>query len=155
MSENNIYSPELKSLNITPGKYNFSVAGCNILSWIFILKGFPSGSDDKESTCNEGGLSSIPRVEKIPWRREWLSIPVFFFFFFSFFLFKNLFYWRIVDWKYCVNFYCTAKWLSYTFIYIVFHILFNYGLSQDIEYNSLCYTVGPCLSILYIIACIC
>ena len=68
------------------------------------------------------------------------------FFFFSFFLFTNLFYWRIVDWKYCVNFYCTAKWLSYTFIYIVFHILFNYGLSQDIEYNSLCYTV--CLHLL-------
>ena len=77
MSENTIYSTELKSLNITPGKYDFSVAGCNILSPIFILKGFPSGSDDKESTCNEGGLSSIPRVEKIPWRREWLSTPVF------------------------------------------------------------------------------
>ena len=77
MSENTIYSTELKSLNITPGKYDFSVAGCNILSQIFILKGFPSGSDDKESTCNEGGLSSIPRVEKIPWSREWLSTPVF------------------------------------------------------------------------------
>ena len=31
-----------------------------------------------------------------------------------------------------------------------------YGLSQDIESSSLCYTVGPCcLSILYIIGCIC
>ena len=29
-------------------------------------------------------------------------------------------------------------------------ILFHYGLSQDMEYSSLCYTVGPCcLSILY------
>ena len=29
-------------------------------------------------------------------------------------------------------------------------------LSQDIDYSSLCYTVGPCcLSILYIVACIC
>ena len=27
-------------------------------------------------------------------------------------------------------------------IYILFHILFHYGLSQDIEYSSLCYTVG-------------
>ena len=36
-----------------------------------------------------------------------------------------------------------------------FHILFHYGLSQDIEYSSLCYTAGPCcLSILYIIVCI-
>ena len=41
-------------------------------------------------------------------------------------------------------------------IYILFHILFHYGLSQDIEYSSLCYTVGPCcLSIPYIIVCIC
>ena len=40
---------------------------------------------------------------------------------------------------------------SYSVIYILFHILFHYGLSQDIEYSSLCYTVGPCcLSILYI-----
>ena len=36
-------------------------------------------------------------------------------------------------------------------IYIHFHILFHYRLLQDIEYDSLCYTVGPCcLSILYI-----
>ena len=36
-------------------------------------------------------------------------------------------------------------------IYILFHIIFHYGLSQDIEYSFLCYTVGPCcLSILYI-----
>ena len=41
-------------------------------------------------------------------------------------------------------------------MYILFHILFQYGLSQDIKYSSLCYTVGPCcLSILYIIDCIC
>ena len=43
------------------------------------------------------------------------------------------------------------------YIYIYFlNILFHYGLSQDIEYSSLCYTVGPCcLSILYIKAYIC
>ena len=36
-------------------------------------------------------------------------------------------------------------------IYIPFYILFHYGLSWDIEYSSLCYTVGSCcLSILYI-----
>ena len=27
-------------------------------------------------------------------------------------------------------------------IYILFHILFDYGLTQDIKYSSLCYTVG-------------
>jgi len=41
-------------------------------------------------------------------------------------------------------------------IYIPFYILSHYGLLlQDIEYSSLCYTVEPCLSILYIIVCIC
>ena len=32
----------------------------------------------------------------------------------------------------------------YKYIYTLFHVPFHYGLSQDIEYSSLCYTVGPC-----------
>ena len=61
----------------------------------------------------------------------------------------------IVDLR-CVNFCCLAKLLSYTHIYILFYILFHYGLSQDIEYSSLWSTVGPCcLSILCIVVCIC
>ena len=44
----------------------------------------------------------------------------------------------------------------YICIYIPFHILFHFGLSWDIEYSSLCYTVGPCcLSILYMYVCVC
>ena len=36
-----------------------------------------------------------------------------------------------------------------------FQILSHYRLLQDIEYSSLCYTVGSCwLSILYIVVCI-
>ena len=31
-----------------------------------------------------------------------------------------------------------------------FYILFHYGLSEDIEYGSLCCTVGPCLSLWYL-----
>ena len=64
--------------------------------------------------------------------------------------FYFLFYWSIVHLQCCVNFYYTSKWFSYTYIciYIFFHVLFHYGLSQDIEYSSLCYTEGPyCLSI--------
>ena len=40
----------------------------------------------------------------------------------------------------CVNFCCTAKWFSYTYIYhtYIFHILFLYNLLQDTEYS---YTV--------------
>ena len=30
------------------------------------------------------------------------------------------------------------------YIYVPFYIRFHYGLSQDIKYSSLCYTVGPC-----------
>ena len=41
------------------------------------------------------------------------------------------------------------------YIYILLYILFHYGLSQGIDYSSLCYTVGPCLAILYIIVCLC
>ena len=43
-------------------------------------------------------------------------------------------------------------------LYIIFLILVHYGLSQDIEYGSLCFTIGPhCLSTtrLCIIGCIC
>ena len=43
------------------------------------------------------------------------------------------------------------------FTYILYHILFHYGLSvsQDIEYSSLCYVRPCCFSILYVITCIC
>ena len=45
----------------------------------------------------------------------------------------------------------------YTHTYISsFQILFHYSLLCDVEYNSLGYTVGSCcLSILYIVVCIC
>ena len=44
----------------------------------------------------------------------------------------------------------------YIHIYILFQIIFHYSLLQDIEYRSLCYTVGPCwLSILNIAVCTC
>ena len=42
------------------------------------------------------------------------------------------------------------------YIYILFQIFFRYWLLQDIEYSSLCYIAGPCcLSVLYIVVCIC
>ena len=44
----------------------------------------------------------------------------------------------------------------YTYISILFQILFHHKLLQDNEYSSLCYAVDPCcLSVLYIVACIC
>ena len=42
----------------------------------------------------------------------------------------------------------------YTKTHILFNILFHYDLSQNIDYSSLCYMVGPCcLSILNAIVC--
>ena len=56
----------------------------------------------------------------------------------------------------CVCFSYTVKWFSYTQTHILFQILFHYGLLQDIEYSSLCYTGGPCcFLVLYIVVCIC
>ena len=47
-------------------------------------------------------------------------------------------------------------WTTREFPHILFHILFLYRLLQDIEYSSVCYTVGPYhLSVLYIVVCIC
>ena len=42
-----------------------------------LVLGFPGGSDGTESACNAGDQGSIPRLGKIPWRREWLPTPVF------------------------------------------------------------------------------
>ena len=36
------------------------------VSLLFICKGIPSGSDSKESACNSGHLSSIPRLGQSP-----------------------------------------------------------------------------------------
>ena len=40
------------------------------------------------------------------------------------YLFSLFFYWRIVDLHCCANFCCSAKWLSYTHIYILFSYSF-------------------------------
>ena len=69
------------------------------------------------------------------------------------FFFQFISYWNLVEVQCHVNYYCTAEWLSYTHIYIhYFCILVHCGLSQDIEYSSLCYTAGLCC---LAIICIC
>ena len=45
-----------------------------------------------------------------------------------------------------------TEWLNWL---ILFHTIFHCDLSQSIKKRSLFYTVGPCLSILYVIVCIC
>ena len=52
-------------------------------------------------------------------------------------------YWNIVDLKCSIHFCCIAKLINYTYIFF-FIFIYNYGLSQDIEYSSLCCTLGSC-----------
>ena len=40
-------------------------------------RGFPGGSDSKESTCDAGNLCLIPGSGRFPQRREWQPTPVF------------------------------------------------------------------------------
>ena len=42
-----------------------------------VLLGFPCGSAGKESACNARHLSLIPGLERSPWKRERLPIPLF------------------------------------------------------------------------------
>ena len=51
-------------------------------------------------------------------------------------------HWSIVDLKCSIRFCCIAKLISCTYIFFI--LIYNYGLSQGIEYSSLCCTVGPC-----------
>ena len=60
-----------------------------------------------------------------------------------FFLLNYFFNWIIVDLQCCVSFRYTAKWFSYTYIYLFFQTLY-YKLLQNTGYRSLCYTVEPC-----------
>ena len=44
----------------------------------------------------------------------------------------------------------------YIYTYIIFEVILHYKLLQDIDYSSLCYTIGPCcFSTLYIVVYIC
>ena len=48
-----------------------------ILNHSMVLVGFPVDSDDKESACNVGDLSSSLWLGKIPHGRKWQPTPVF------------------------------------------------------------------------------
>ena len=45
--------------------------------WIYYGKGFPGGSDSKESACNVRRPGFDPCIRKIPLRRKWQPTPVF------------------------------------------------------------------------------
>ena len=73
-----------------------------------------------------------------------LFLPLFFFFFYlSIVGLQRVFQSKVIQ-----------LYIYIIHTYIPFQILFHYRLLQDTEYSSMCYTVGPCLSVLYIVVCI-
>ena len=92
----------------------------------------------KGCSCNPSMTSCILRRRLRPLDSHWGHFWVRPLCWFSFFSFNG----NVVDLQCYVNFCHTAKWFGYTYIYILSHILFHYGLSQDTEYSSLGSTVG-------------
>ena len=58
----------------------------------------------------------------------------------------------MIDLQCCVSFWCTSKGFGYlyTYKYILFNILFHYGLLQGIGYSSLCFMVDFVVYLFYI-----
>ena len=68
----------------------------------------------------------------------------------------NLFYWNIVVYNVLISGVQQSDSVTHTYIYLLFHILFHYGLLQYIKYSSLCCIIETCcLSILYIVVRMC
>ena len=61
-----------------------------------------------------------------------------------------LFFLLMYNLQCCDSFKCAVKWFSYIYMHIN-KFFFYYRLLQDIEYNSLFYTLGPCWFTLYIV----
>jgi len=40
-------------------------------------KGFPAGSEGKDSACQCMRPGFSPWIGKIPWRRKWIAMPIF------------------------------------------------------------------------------
>ena len=60
-------------LNLLSFWYLFSSSSS---SKLYLVSGFPGGSDGKESACSAGDPWFDPWAGKIPWKRKWRPIPV-------------------------------------------------------------------------------
>ena len=108
---------------------------------------FPEAEDEAAQPQNHGchlGLRIWSLRQPRAKGKEFESFSFFFFFFFGGFQFHSL--------EHIIIF----THFTFFFFNILFKIFFHYSLSYDSEHSSQCYTVGPCcLSILYLIVCIC
>ena len=67
--------PVLSSL-VNFKKKLFHVGVQLICTGVLVSRNTPGGSVDKKSTCNAGGLGSIPGLERSPREGNWLPTPV-------------------------------------------------------------------------------
>ena len=115
----------------------------DIYSYIHTLA-FPGGSDGKEFACQCRRHGFDPWVRKIPRRRKWRPTPAFL---------PGKFHgqrrladyrpWGSKEWdttEHTHTYVCVCVCV-FLFFLIFFSII---GLLYDIDYSSLCYTVGPC-----------
>ena len=76
---------------------------------------------------------------------------------FSFhFILISVFYWRIVDLQRCVSFWCTAKWLSYTYIYIFSYsfpwwLITQYWIESPVLYSRTLLFIHPVWNSLHLL----
>ena len=129
--------------------------------------GFPGGPNGKESAYKAGDLGFLGQEDSLEkgmatrcsipaWRTPWTEE-----------LGGLQFMWqqRVVNylfgsflWKWLLSFSSTKTTIRITcaYIYSLFQIIFPFGLLQNIEWPSLCYTVGPgWLFMLNIAVCTC
>ena len=120
-----------------------------------VFLGFTGSSDGKESALSVGDLSSIPGEGKSPGGGH--GNPLWYSYLENPHGQRSLVGyspWHRKDLDMTER--LSTHTHTHIYIYILFHVLFHYGLSEDIEYSFLCCTVRPCcLFILYIIICLC
>ena len=73
----------------------------------FLLEGFLSGSDGKESACSEGDLGLVLGLGRSP--REGNGYPLQYSFFLNFISFN----WRLITLQYCGGFCHTSTWICH------------------------------------------
>ena len=121
--------------------FKYSWLGASLVAQV--VKNLPAMQETQEDPLEKGmATHSSIHAWRIPWteepgglqsmgsqrvRHNWMTNTL------------NSWFYNVVF--ICVNHFVCSKVIQ---LYILFYILFHYGLSQDIEYSSLCYTVGPC-----------
>ena len=97
--------------------------------------------------CSSWGHKESDTTEQLNWT-DLLStyyVPeLFMLMYYRPYLFKNLFYWSIVDLQCCVNFCCASQWFRYIYIHIVcIYIFIFFILFSILVYPKILNTV-PC-----------